>query len=403
MNAPHATAFLRIRDDGRGPIAFAAVAVFDGHKRIKQTTKTIGPVHVQPVPGAKGAAAWKPVRGRPPEGVLTRDQAATRMGELRDAILAEATQAPVQGHPFADACDAWLADCERQHCSPATMRDYRSSVRRHMRGAFDKDCSAVTVQDVRDLRARLEATGLSARTVKKVLTVLHGILAFAGVEPNPVKEAAPKERRTKRRRQARAEQDGAPRYFTWAEVAALVAAAGTEQDRAMILVSARTGLRLGEVLALRYGHIEDEWLHVQRSYDKDGTEDVPKSGKARRTPLDPQAARVMADLRDGAGDDALVFGNEAGEHQHPDAVGHRFLRLQRRVGIYQEDRGFHCLRHSFGTYAAELYPLPNVQAWLGHEDIQTTMRYVHAVPQEDAPRRLGEHWPAVLAPGLEAA
>jgi hypothetical protein len=216
MNAPHATAFLRIRDDGRGPIAFAAVAVFDGPKRIKQTTKTIGAVHVQPVPGAKGAAAWTPVRGRPPQGVLTRDQAATRMGELRDAILAEATQAPVQGHPFADACDAWLADCERQHCSPATMRDYRSSVRRHMRGAFDKDCSAVTVQDVRDLHARLEATGLSARTVKKVLTVLHGILAFAGVEPNPVTEAAPKERRTKRRRQARAEQDGAPRYFTWA-------------------------------------------------------------------------------------------------------------------------------------------------------------------------------------------
>jgi integrase len=146
-----------------------------------------------------------------------------------------------------------------------------------------------------------------------------------------VKEATPKERRTKRRRQARAEQDGAPRYFTWAEVAGLLAAAATEQDRAMVFVTARTGLRLGEVLALRKNHVEDGWLHVPRSYDKDGTEDVPKSGRARRAPLDPHAARVLAALLDGAADDALVLPNEAGKYQHPDAVGHRFLRLQRLV------------------------------------------------------------------------
>jgi hypothetical protein len=38
---------------------------------------------------------------------------------------------------------------------------------------------------------------------------------------------------------------------------------------------------------------------------------------------------------------------------------------------------------------------------MGHEDVQTTMRYVHAVPQDDAPKRLGEHWPAVVVPYSE--
>ena len=38
---------------------------------------------------------------------------------------------------------------------------------------------------------------------------------------------------------------------------------------------------------------------------------------------------------------------------------------------------------TFCTYAAELYTRPNVQDWLGHQDIQTIMRHVHAVPQDD--------------------
>ena len=42
-----------------------------------------------------------------------------------------------------------------------------------------------------------------------------------------------------------------------------------------------------------------------------------------------------------------------------------------------KDLVFHDLRHTFGTMAVERFPLPTVQAWMGHADIQTTMRYVH--------------------------
>ena len=50
---------------------------------------------------------------------------------------------------------------------------------------------------------------------------------------------------------------------------------------------------------------------------------------------------------------------------------------------------FHGLRHSFGTLAVQAFPLSDVQAWMGHADIQTTMRYVHHVPKHDAAQRLG--------------
>jgi integrase len=46
-------------------------------------------------------------------------------------------------------------------------------------------------------------------------------------------------------------------------------------------------------------------------------------------------------------------------------------------------------RHSFGTLAVQAFPLSDVQAWMGHADIQTTMRYVHHVPKTDAAQRLG--------------
>jgi integrase len=46
------------------------------------------------------------------------------------------------------------------------------------------------------------------------------------------------------------------------------------------------------------------------------------------------------------------------------------------------------LRHPSGTIAVRVFPVSDVQAMLGHADIQTTMRYVHSVPRTDAAKRL---------------
>lgn len=45
---------------------------------------------------------------------------------------------------------------------------------------------------------------------------------------------------------------------------------------------------------------------------------------------------------------------------------------------------FHDLRHTFGTLAVEAWPLHDVQAYMGHADIQTTMIYVHHQPKAAA-------------------
>jgi integrase len=45
---------------------------------------------------------------------------------------------------------------------------------------------------------------------------------------------------------------------------------------------------------------------------------------------------------------------------------------------------FHDLRHTFGTLAVQVWPVTDVQAYMGHADIKSTMRYVHHVPKHDA-------------------
>jgi integrase len=51
---------------------------------------------------------------------------------------------------------------------------------------------------------------------------------------------------------------------------------------------------------------------------------------------------------------------------------------------------FHDPRHTFGTLAVQVWPLSDVQTYMGHADIQTTMRYVHHVPKTGAAREFTE-------------
>jgi integrase-like protein len=45
---------------------------------------------------------------------------------------------------------------------------------------------------------------------------------------------------------------------------------------------------------------------------------------------------------------------------------------------------WHDLRHTFGTLGAAIWPLHDLQGYMGHADIQTTMIYVHHVPKVEA-------------------
>jgi integrase len=107
---------------------------------------------------------------------------------------------------------------------------------------------------------------------------------------------------------------------------ALVHAAESEQDAAIFLAAAFTGLRRGELVALRWRDVDfaGEAIRVVASYT-DGVLTTPKSGKVRSVPMAPEVATALARLaaRDyWTGDDDLVFvASSATTSTHPPSTG----------------------------------------------------------------------------------
>jgi integrase len=113
---------------------------------------------------------------------------------------------------------------------------------------------------------------------------------------------------------------------------------------------------------------------------------TPKSGKVRAVPMAPDVASVMAKIgqREHFVDaDDFVFANSAGLPLNGDALSSRYERALEAAGLRR--LRFHDLRHTFGTRMIREADVRRVQEWMGHADIQTTMKYLHYEPrQEDA-------------------
>jgi Phage integrase family len=130
-------------------------------------------------------------------------------------------------------------------------------------------------------------------------------------------------------------------------------------------------------------------VHIRRSYTH-GEVGTPKSGRVRSVPLIDQAAKALDDLStrgSSTGPDDLVFvEGELGDYLDDWRLRRRFQAALDRAEIKR--LRLHDLRHTFGTIAVRAFPLTDVKAYMGHADIQTTMRYVHHVPQGDAAAKL---------------
>lgn len=175
------------------------------------------------------------------------------------------------------------------------------------------------------------------------------------------------------------------------EVRTLVRKTSTELYKALILTAAFTGLRMGELLALRWGEVDfaAETIRVVRSFTIGG-ESSPKSGKPRSVPMVRGVATTLARLSQRehfTGDDDLVFAGVAGGHVDSKDLRAEYKAALTRAGL--RNLRFHDLRHTFGTRAVEqAESILELKEWMGHANVQTTMRYLHYKSKADAAQRL---------------
>jgi integrase len=352
--------------------------------------KLLGPAHVKASGRrtARGAVVWRAGDGpKPGPAFLTPREAEDRLAEILS--VAPRTREVVVERSFGEACDEWLryVEHERQR-SASTLRDYRNTVRCYLLPGLGADTpvAAITTEDIDAFRERMLGEGrLSRRSIQKILVILHGILKRAKrkkwIATNPAEDA---ERVTFKR-------SGDFAVLTPTEVEALARAAVNEQDAAVFVVAAYTGLRQGELCALRWGDVDfaKRLVHVRRNLPAHGVEREPKSGTVRSVPLVDRAAAVLDRLsrrERWTGEHDHVFVNALGGPVDHARLRIRFREARDQAGLKR--LRFHDLRHTFGTLAVRVFPLTDVKAYMGHADIQTTMLYVHHVPQHDAAERL---------------
>jgi integrase len=192
------------------------------------------------------------------------------------------------------------------------------------------------------------------------------------------------------------------------QLEAVARAAQTAQEAALYRAAAFTGLRLGELRALRWCDVDfaTATVHVRRNLPAHGEEKVPKSRVVRSVPLIDQAARALDELsrREHLTEpDDRVFISPTGNTLDDGDARDGFYRALERAGLghlrrQEQPITFHDLRHTFGTLTVQVWPVPEVQAYMGHADIKTTMRYVHHVPKHDAAERLSRFVAASVSP-----
>ena len=270
---------------------------------------------------------------------------------------------------------------------------------RIMRAFGSHALDSITTAEVKRWPESLDRAGISPRTINKHRQVVASVLEFAirdgeyGVIEDPVR-GTPKRREADPRpidtnspeevqalaRAARAGLHRDPSRPAISDYERLERAWDDEQDPSIYIVAAFTGLRLRELLALRWRHVsfEDAGLRVEGAVSG-GELRSTKSRKWRAVPLADQPAAALARLGEQGrftGRDDLVFCSATGERIDPSALRRRYRRTQRAAGI--RELRFHDLRHSFGTLVIREFDPATVKEFMGHAKLTTTERCLHA-------------------------
>jgi integrase len=153
------------------------------------------------------------------------------------------------------------------------------------------------------------------------------------------------------------------RILSQGEIQRLLKSAN-EGLRPIIITALTTGMRLGEILSLRWIQVNFEAGFIQVEHSK--------NGKIRKIPINSLLKKTLKNVKRDGGE--YVFMRKGRPRISIRTAWHAALR---RAGI--KDCRFHDLRHNFASYSllygADLVSLRDI---LGHVDIKMTSRYAHS-------------------------
>jgi integrase len=249
---------------------------------------------------------------------------------------------------------------------------YELNIRRHINptlGAYK--LSEIQPIQIQKLYRKLLDAGLAPRTVEYVHATLHAALQQAVkwrmISYNPAAAAEPPRPKKQEKRALTAEESRA--FF---------AEAINSKIYELLALAAHTGMRRGELLALKWTDIDDGVIHIVRALVRvKGVTHIKelKEGDDKYVGVGESVLTLLGDLRKRNPHD-LVFCRENGKPLDPDTVSDWAKEVAQKAGF--PDLTLHGLRHTNASVLrAAGVDMRMIQERLGHHSMGQTFKYTH--------------------------
>ena len=304
------------------------------------------------------------------------------------AYLTQKTYIPGVGSRrcLASYCDEWL-QLNRSKVKESTYVKYLSMLEKHVKpklgSYYIQSLSSMLIdQFSHDLLCKEE---LSPKTVRDILTMLHSILKYIArqVPTMPhIEIVYPKDAKKEMRVLTLEEQTRFTNYLL------------TDMDEVKFgtLLALMTGMRIGEICALRCGDVDfrEKVIHVRYTMQRIKDTSTEGEGKTKVIITEPKSETSIRDIpltdyaaelcrRWKAKNSAAYLLTGSEDHFiEPRCLQYRMKQFTKACGL--ENVHFHTLRHTFATRCVEVdFEIKSLSEILGHSSPTVTLeRYVHS-------------------------
>lgn len=267
--------------------------------------------------------------------------------------------------------DLWLHDK-----TPNTLDAYRRDAEEFRWFIEDKPLSRVVLNDLMFYSDALKQQGRAPATVNRKLSAVKSLLSY-GVMIGylPINAGAPL-------KLPKLDNSLAERILSESQVLRLIGAADPGRDRILLRFLYESGCRVSELVGLI-------WKNLQPRDDAGQVRILGKGNKTRVVLLTPQLWADLMFLRASDSLDTPVFKSQrSGRKLVRSEVNELVTRVAKKAEI-PGNVSPQWLRHAHASHSLERgAPIHLVQATLGHRNLQTTGRYLHARPSDSSSRYL---------------
>lgn len=325
-------------------------------------------------------------------GFKTKREAEKAMNDLLTQIESGAYQEP-EKIIFNEYILRWLHGTYKNEVQLASFEVGESVVRIHLIPHFGQTpLDKITAYDIDQFYGQKAREGLANATIRKIHNVLSKALQKAVkwelIKKNPARDASPPTVHKK-----------VNKIWTVEEAKTFLEVCEKNKELVPFLLAIFTGMRRGEILALRWKNVdlENGVIHVEESLARSRTEglyvkEVKTSHSRRDVFLSPSVQEALQEHKQlqEPNELGLVVTSRAGGYLDPRNLLRKYKYLKRKADV--PDIPFHNLRHTHATMLMRMGENPKVVSErLGHARVGITLD-IYSHTNEEMQKRTADRF-----------